>query len=195
MVRSRLRTALRVGLTVGLAVLVIAGADAVRWHVFPKRFAEVVPGQLYRSGQLEAWPLRRIVNRYHIRTILALLNREPGNPGQDEEHRLANEKGIQIVNMAMPGDGLAAFDLLERAAAMMANTTTHPLLVHCEAGVNRTGAVYAVWRMKYCGWNVERTIQEAERYGGWSAELGEHLRRYYRTRIAGQNTNSMPTMN
>lgn len=183
-----------------LVLVLLIGAAAVKFgrhHVIPKRFAEVVPGHLYRSGYLEEGPLRQVIERYGIRTILVLLNNEPDNPDQQRETAIANEKGVRMIRIGMPGDGTAEFDHLERAAAILADENTHPLLVHCHAGVNRTGAVCAVWRMKYCGWDVQRAIAEAEDRGydpATNPAMRGHLLAYYRSRItATQPASSRPT--
>ena len=72
------------------------------------------------------------------------------------------------------------------AADVLADNSNYPVLVHCAAGVNRTGAVIAAWRMKYCGWSFEDSIAEAERCG-WSPrrnpEMRDHLRKYRQARI------------
>lgn len=182
-----------------LILLLAAGAAFAikhgRHHVFPKRFAEVVPGHLYRSGYLESGPLKDVIDRYHIKTILVLLSDEPDNPDQKQEESIARDRGVQVKRIGMPGDGTADFDKLEQAAAVLADESTHPVLVHCHAGVNRTGAVYAVWRMKYCGWDAEHAIAEAEERGydpGTNPALREHLLAYWRTRITTTSPASSP---
>jgi protein tyrosine/serine phosphatase len=173
-----------------VAILLIAGVALGikygKYYVIPKRFAVVEAGQLYRSGYCQPGPLRRIIREHNIRTILTLLGDEPDSPEQQKEERVVRETGVELVRIGMPGDGCAEFDLLEQAAAVIADPSRRPVLVHCHAGVNRTGASYAVYRMKYCGWDFERAMAEAEHYGYDPSENGmkEHLRRYYRERIA-----------
>lgn len=176
---------------------IVAVAVAVYGHdyVIAKRFAEVVPGHLYRSGYLERWPLERVLNRYRIRTIVCMLHYIPDDPQQNQEREIAARKGAHIVQIGMGGDGTGDFDDLEKAAAILADASTHPVLVHCSAGVNRTGAVYAVWRMKYCGWDLPRAMAEAE-YHGYSPKrnpkLASHLARYYQERILTSQPASAP---
>jgi protein-tyrosine phosphatase len=172
------------------AVLVIAGGIAIklgRHHVIPRRFAEVVPGHLYRSGYLEEGTLRRVIDQHGIRTVLSLLNNEPDDPDQRKENAILAERRVRLLRIGMRGDGVAEYDQLDAAADILADAAAHPLLVHCAAGVNRTGAVFAAWRMKHCGWDVERALAEAERHGyrpADNAAMGERLRAYYRERIS-----------
>ncbi|GMV96103.1 MAG: hypothetical protein AMXMBFR83_04720 [Phycisphaerae bacterium] len=167
-------------------VLLVVAAVAVtvkytRYYFLAKRFAVVDPGRLYRSGYCEPGPLRRVIRENGIRTILSLLNDEPDSEDQRQEEDVAREAGVRIIRIGMPGDGRADFALLDEAAAVMADPANQPLLVHCYAGVNRTGAVCAAWRMKYQGWTAEAAIAEARRHGLSSYKnpvLFDHLRRY-----------------
>jgi len=175
-----------VGVAVGLATVGLAVKHG-RHHVVPKRFVEVIPGQIYRSGEMEQGPFLRVLEKHDIRTILTLLNREEGDPAQAFEEKVAADRGVRLVRMGMPGDGLAHLDEIDQAAALLADSANHPLLVHCAAGVNRTGVVVAAWRMKYCGWGPAEAIAEAERCG-WSPrrnpEMREHMLEYHRTHVA-----------
>jgi tyrosine-protein phosphatase SIW14 len=188
--RQRRTTFLVVCLAV--AGLIIAAALWGHDYVLPKRFAEVVPGHLYRSGLLEQWPLKRVIDQYQIRTIVCMLHYDPDDARQEHEREIAAQKGVRIVQIGMGGDGLGPFEDLEKAAAVLADEAAHPVLVHCSAGVNRTGAVFALWRMKYCGWDAERAIAEAESHGKTNPKLAGHLRRYYQERIVAARPTSQP---
>jgi protein tyrosine/serine phosphatase len=187
-----IRAVVAISIAAAIVTLVVYGHD----YVIAKRFAEVVPGHLYRSGYLEKWPLERVLDQYHIRTILCMLNEAPDDPRQNQEREIAARKGVRIMHIGMRGDGVGDFDDLEKAAAILADASTHPVLVHCSAGVNRTGAVYAVWRMKYRGWDLPQAMAEAE-YHGYSLKrnpkLAPHLARYYQERILTSQPASAPT--
>jgi len=175
-----------------LALLLVTTAAGVtvkytRYYFIPRRFAVVEPGRLYRAGFCEPGPLTRIIRENQIKTILVLLNDEPDSPDQQNEAAVARREGIRMIRIGMPGHGCANFDLLDRAADIVANENTHPLLVHCYAGTCRTGAVYAAWRMKYCGWTYDQAMEESRKYAlspRGNAELFAHLKRYYAERIA-----------
>jgi len=178
--RQRTRSALIV-LTALVAVAVVVVLLS-RDRLFPKRFAVVEPGQLYRGGYTEPWPLKRLIEGYGVRHILCLMNFAPGDPRESRERKVASETGVTLEEIPMPGNGCADFASLDAAADYIADPAHRPLFVHCAAGVQRTGAAIAAYRMKHCGWTSDRAIAEAERYGlsrHDNAELYEHLRRYY----------------
>ena len=181
--RRRLVWLVVVVVLIGLGLAVKFG----RHHVFPRRFAVVEEGQLYRSGYLESWPLERVIRKYRPRTVLCLMSDEPDMAHQQKEEAILEREGVALIRIGMPGDGCADFDLLDQAADVIADQAHRPLLVHCAAGVHRTSAAYAAWRMKHCGWNLDQALAEAAKYGvtvGGEPELCEHLGGYFESRIA-----------
>jgi len=174
---------------VALLVLIGLGIKYGQYHVFAKRFAAVKEGQVYRSGLLKAGPLERVIREHAIRTILTLLKFEEDDPDQVAERAIVASKGLTLLRIPMPGNGCGTFDQLEQAAGIVADEAHWPILVHCAAGVQRTGASLAVWRMKYGGWNLEQALAEMRRHGydeGDNPELREHLMEFSRKRLTTQ---------
>jgi protein tyrosine/serine phosphatase len=168
---------------VALAVTVKEG----RYYLLPKRFFTVESGTLYRSGYLEPMPLRKVIAEQKLKTIVCLLNNEPDNPDQRKEESVVRETGVRLVRIGMPGTGLANFDALDQAADAIADRANWPILVHCAGGQNRTGAAWAAYRMKHCGWSFDRAIAEGDKFGlslRDKPELVEHLRTYCQQRVA-----------
>jgi len=175
-------------LAIGLSIT----AYKLRHFVFPKRFAEVVPGQLYRAGQMKEGPMRRTLDRYKIRTIVTMMKVNEEAPWQALERQIADERGIEIIRIPMNSNGVSAFrefEDLEKAAAILEGKPVdgkvypHPVLLHCAAGVCRTGSSYAVWRMKYHGWDADRAIAEARSHGKIDPRMIPHLTQYYEERV------------
>ncbi len=177
----------------GLAALAVVTAAAVivivlcRDQLFAKRFAVVEPGAVYRGGYNEPVPLKRIITKHGVKHILCLMKLSDDDPRSIKERRTAAETGADLKVLPMPGNGCADFDSLDRAADIIADAANRPLLVHCAAGVQRTGAAIAAYRMKHCGWTYEEAIAEAERHGldrDDNPELYAHLKEYA-ARLAG----------
>ena len=171
---------------IALAVVVVLTATTIaaivgRHHIWPKRFVEVEPGQLYRSGYIEPGPLRRVLAEHGIQTILCLAKYGPDTPEGQKERAVAAELNVDVRLIPMPGNGVAEFAALHEAADLIADPAQRPLLVHCAAGVQRTNAAYVAYRLKHCGWSYEDAIAEAE--ANWldrddNPELFEHLKQY-----------------
>jgi len=135
-----------------------------------KNFHVVHPGVLYRSGQLTTGALARIVHDERIRTVVSL--REGLDARDVAEERFCAREEIRFVRLppVMRGwegesgdsdndDNVRAF--LE----VMRDPANHPVLVHCFAGIHRTGAYCAVFRMEFEGWDNERAIAEIKAMG------------------------------
>src|SRR5207237_1241596 len=48
---------------------------------------------------------------------------------------------------------------------VMSDPANYPVLVHCFAGIHRTGAYCAVYRMEFEGWSNARAIAEVKDHG------------------------------
>ncbi len=179
--------AIRTGLIAVVAIVaVVLVIKYTRHHIFPKRFAVVEEGKIYRSGELERGPMERVVDEHEIRTILTLLTDLPDAREQQIEREVAEREGIEIIRIPMPGDGCAEYDDIRRAASILADESKWPILVHCAAGVHRTGVSVATYRIMYQGWDFDRAMQEAidRGYRAHSAPaMMEHMRDFYETRL------------
>jgi protein tyrosine/serine phosphatase len=158
---------------VALGVLSAGGVltyKTVRW----KNFAEVSEGRVYRSGQLAGWQLERAIKKYGLRRVVAL-NKEK----VDEEREICNRLGVEYYHFPMPSDGRGAPEQFTAVYRMLNETDSKPLLVHCNAGVARTGVAVALYRILYEGWSTEKALDELrgfERRGFMTVELQHHVR-------------------
>lgn len=176
----------------GLAVLVCQqiwrhGQD----YIFADRFAEVVPGRIYRGAWQKPWPMRRIVDRYKIRTVLALAH-PSDHPLSVSERNLAKEMGfrwvhVPIVDERLTGDYHVINAKLEEAAAVLADPKNHPIYFHCHHGINRASMVQMAYRTKYCGWTLEQATDEISRtFGLIKVSHGpdyRHMQSFYIERV------------
>jgi protein-tyrosine phosphatase len=142
-------------------------------YVLPSQFVTVEPGKIYRGAWQKPWPMRRIVNNFKIKTILALAHPADHYLTVQEQH-LASELGVKwlhipIVDNRGTHDRAAEdaiSDLLDQAAAVLADPTNYPLYFHCHHGLNRTSMVQIAYRTKYCGWSLAQAADEIERSVG-----------------------------
>ncbi len=78
-------------------------------------------------------------------------------------------------------------DLLDQAAAVLADPANYPVFFHCHHGLNRTSMVQIAYRTKYCGWTLTQAADEIERTVGLvKVNHGpdyRHMVNYYQTRV------------
>ena len=142
-------------------------------YVFLELFREVEPGKIYRGAWQKSWPMRRLVRDYKIRTVLALAH-PADHPFSVQERALSRELGfrwvhIPIIDQRQTKDRdaeEAVSDLLDEAAAVLADPANYPLYFHCHHGLNRTSMVQIAYRTKYCGWTLDQAADEIDRSVG-----------------------------
>ncbi len=161
----RVRTLVLILLAV--AVVWVWSSAACHW-VFPKRWGVVDEGSVYRSGQLSALLVKRTLVRNHIRVIVDLTNNDTDRIDHAVEIRVARELGIEDLNFPLSGDGTGDIHHYAGAiaAVVKAKNEGKPVLVHCAAGVMRTGGVVAGYRLLVERANPE-TVRKEMIYYGW----------------------------
>jgi tyrosine-protein phosphatase SIW14 len=159
------------GVVLAVAVLVAPLALAVHQQRSVRNFHVVREGVLYRSRQPTVEGLRRLIHDHGIRTVVCLRDAVPGRPQPDPaEQEYCEANGITfIVIPPRPWettDGSATADEgVRRFLEVVADPSNHPVLIHCFAGIHRTGAYCAAFRMEFDGWSNEQAIAEVKAYG------------------------------
>jgi protein-tyrosine phosphatase len=189
------RTWIRFGLATTAGIV---GAQQLWQHghdyIWPSRFWVVEPGKIYRGAWQKPWPMKQIVHEYKIKTVLAL-----AHPGDHHlavsERKLLEPMGVKwihipIVDNRGTGDQAAEegiSDLLERAAAVLADPANYPIFFHCHHGLNRTSMAQIAFRTKYCGWTLERAANEIDRSVGLVKVTHgpdyRHMMSFYQSRV------------
>ncbi len=182
---------------VAAIVAVIGVAPIVYYrnvYTYAKRLREVDPGRLYRSGQMTAEGFIDAVHRYGIRTIVNVQDEFP-DPDLDwnfwggetiKEHALCESLGLRYVFIAPDLTlrrqvGTCRPAAIEEFLAVMDDPNNYPVLLHCHAGLHRTGVLAAIYRMEYQGWTAERAWQEmrAHGFGPWAGSaVNDYVRQY-----------------
>lgn len=180
-------------LALAVAVVVIAPPFALfrAQYAHAKRLREVTPGRFYRSGQMTADGLRQIVERYKIRTVINLQHENPDPLMPDawfgKPHVRESEvcKQLKVKYVLLTPDILPQPNDLEKEPPAVAefvklldDEKTYPLLLHCKAGLHRTGRLTAIYRMEKEGWGVGEAMRElrANGYGyGMASEADDFV--------------------
>ena len=139
---------------------------------------EVDPGILYRSGQLTVEGFRDAVARTGAKIII---NCQDEFPDPDlwlsfwdrrtvHETELCREIGVKYAHLEPDlclnrCDPAARPKVIDRFLSLMDDPANRPALLHCKAGLHRTGVLTAVYRMEYDGWDPPAALAELKANG------------------------------
>jgi protein tyrosine/serine phosphatase len=107
-------------------------------------FHEVVPGELYRSAQPNGEQIKHYAEAHGVRSILNLRGPSEGKPWYEEEVAASKEAGITHISFLMSSKTELPQEQVDALIEVMRNAPK-PLLIHCHAGVNRTGLASALY--------------------------------------------------
>lgn len=138
-----------------------------------RNFHVVNDGVLYRSGQLTPEGLRRVVHDHGIKTIVTLRYADDpaGEPKDAWEEKWAKSKNLYYhrfrhCSYERDDKGVAPIDAnVTGFLEIMADPKHYPVLVHCFAGVHRTGAMVAMYRMEMQSWPAKKALEEMRHHG------------------------------
>jgi len=152
---------------IAVLVLVVATASgvaiAMRGMGKPKRFAEVAPGILMRSGQPTPKQVEYLVKNKGLRTIV--IARSDKSTSVPEEAESARALGVNVVTVPIGSRSPVADEQVTQFFECVDNPANHPILVHCAAGRHRTGYLCALYRIERQGWSKEKAIDEMLSFG------------------------------
>jgi hypothetical protein len=148
-----------------------------------KRFREVTPGRFYRCGQMTADGLRAKLREHKIKLVINLQDEFP-NPMLSsgywdsphiQESKVCEEEGARYVMITWAGEkGLLARteatpdhrpEVIDKFLELCDDPNNYPILIHCLAGLHRTGILTAVYRMEYEGWTPAEAMRELRANG------------------------------
>lgn len=181
---GRRRSTGRLLLTIGLIAAIIGGGiglwnGVLKDRLVAKRFGVVVPGSIYRSGQLSPYMVRKTLEKNGIDLVVHLGEQDPNNKAHVAEAQAVKDLGIERRLFPLRGDGTGDIDSYAKAIAAIveARDEGKQVLVHCAAGAYRTGGVIAAYRMLLEGASPAEAEAEMEQYD-WNPDnpiLPEYL--------------------
>lgn len=119
----------------------------------------------------------RLLKDYGITTIVNFREEEISI-----KHEMAITKSLSLDFVSIP---LRPFDVpsqasIEQFLAISQDQKNFPLFAHCLHGMDRTGLMIGVYRLKVSDWSFEDTVAEMLKFGFHSAftNLSDPLRQY-----------------
>jgi tyrosine-protein phosphatase SIW14 len=188
---------------VAVAIYTVALIGVPYWYAKEQRarsrnFRVVTPDVLYRCGQLSKGGIERIIFDYGIRTVISLRAHDGKEHPSRWEERYCAEEGVVFVRIPIrnhhdqDGAGAAFAEASVEFNRVLSNPVNYPrpILLHCFAGMHRTGALAAVYRMEFEHWSNDEALAEMEECGYTELEedIGEFLWGYRRVGLTnGRN--------
>lgn len=145
-------------LALGFAALAIVGVAvgvaAFRDDLFEKRVHVIRPGQLVRGAWQRPAPLRRVIDREKIHTIVTLTAINQTDEKFIGQKRVVDEKGIDWIIIPMRGSR-ATMEQMAIAADLLADPKRQPVYFHCVAGHHRTSLAHAAYLIRHEGFTAD----------------------------------------
>jgi protein tyrosine phosphatase (PTP) superfamily phosphohydrolase (DUF442 family) len=143
-IRRRIK---RFAIAVGLLVA-LTGASVGGFYGYLRlsgNLGVVEPGVCYRSGQLSGTALDEVVTADSIHSILNLRGASPGAQWYKTELAVSASRHVEHFDYALSASRFVTPAQDEEILHIIA-TAPKPILIHCQAGADRTGLVSALYR-------------------------------------------------
>jgi tyrosine-protein phosphatase SIW14 len=143
-----------------------------------KRLRPIEEGRVYRSGCLSADGFRDAIEKLRIKTVISFWDEDPDptlhanrfNHTSIKESDLCKSMGVdyRFIYVQLLSDDRAGKDrppAIDEFLKVMDDEASYPVLIHCKAGLHRTGIMAAIYRMEYNGWTREEALHELRSHG------------------------------
>lgn len=134
------------------------------WFLAYDNYHSVLPGELYRSAQMDPKRLLDHAAHDHLATVINL-RPETTQPWHAKEAMACSNHHIAYLDVPLIGDQTPSLEQINTLVETMRNARK-PLLIHCKHGADRTGFAVALY-LKTLRDQPEATAQRALsiRYG------------------------------
>ena len=147
---------------------------------FEKKFVEVVAGKIYRGIQPGGDDDYAYLANRGIRTQINL--RKYLGWQERDMHEESETHGFFYRHAAMPTMWMTPTDPeVAEALGYINDPSLQPVYVHCRLGKDRTGMIFALYRVIYQHWDACTAWKEWESFGYKPWNSG--LRQYYERRL------------
>jgi protein tyrosine/serine phosphatase len=144
----------------------------------PSGVSEVVPGKLYRSGQLTAHGLELAIADYGLRTVVNLRGEDPDPElgGGEREREFCAARGVRYVHLDVDPYQPGLYpsrdhperpqpEFIQEFLATMSDSANWPVLIHCAGGKHRTGLLVGSYRISAQGYGAAQASAEMMSFG------------------------------
>jgi protein tyrosine/serine phosphatase len=139
---------------------------------------------LYRGGQPAESDYKALAS-YGIKTIIDLRNDE-----ESFAKSAAEAAGLKYYNIPMNGVSAPSDADVAQFLKIVNDPASGKVFMHCKAGIHRTGAMGAVYRISHDGWDYDKTFAEMKNYqfsaGLFHGGLQKFVKHYSETAVTSK---------
>jgi len=143
-----------------------------------RRLRVVESGKMYRSGQLTVAGFKDAVEHYKLKSIVNLQDDYPypnvynsfWDRSTISEKQLCDELGVKYLFISpdlrpRPEVPQKRPRAVEDFLKICDDPSNYPMVIHCRAGLHRTGVLAAIYRMEYQRWSIDESFREMKDHG------------------------------
>ncbi|HMO23806.1 MAG TPA: tyrosine-protein phosphatase [Candidatus Melainabacteria bacterium] len=115
-----------------------------------------VTDQIFRGGQPPAAGLQPL----HQKGIATIINLREEATAIEAERAFAHSIGLQYISIPLRPFDIPTTESIEKFLILIHEKNHQPFFIHCLHGMDRTGLMVGLYRMKYSDWTYERSLEE-----------------------------------
>lgn len=120
------------------------------------------------------------LSKLGVQTVIDL--REPGDRSATER-KWVTDAGMHYISVPMYGMATPSNESVLKVLALLEDSNSGPVFVHCKRGADRTGGVIACYRVEHDHWKNDQALTEARSRGmSWFQTAIQSYVRKYRPR-------------
>lgn len=141
-----------------------------------------VSDHVYRGAQPTEEGFKNLA-KLGIRTVIDL--QQVGDTRAVNEVKWVKAAGMEYISVPMHGMETPSDESVAKVLALLEDSKTGPIFVHCHRGADRTGGIIACYRIQHEGWDNAKALAEARRMGmSWFQVQIQHYVKAYRPKNA-----------
>ena len=152
-------------LAIGIA---IPASGAIGWAAYLRlsgNVHQIGTSEVYRSAQLSASGFESVIEDHKIKTVINLRGAQQNSDWYDAERATSAKRGVIYIDLPLSANEEPDNAKLDHLIETM-REAEKPLLIHCEAGADRSGLAAALYRRVIKGEPYEKAAEELSfRYG------------------------------